>query len=87
MIDPEYEKQLEAALAEIEAERLRSQRFIQGTYATFALLALGAAILSRFFYGSIGVSAVEGGSVGRSFLVLATANLVVLGIWERFWRR
>ena len=87
MNDPEYEKQVAAVLAEIEAERRRSRCFIQGSYATFALLAVGAAILFRFFYGAIGLSAEEGGIVGRSFLVLATANLVVLGIWEAIWRR
>ncbi len=85
--DPEYQKDLDEALAAIEAERLRSRRSIQLTYVVLALLSVAAAVLFRFFHGSIGVSPAEGGAVGRSFLVLATANLLVLVVWEKLWQR
>ncbi|MGH1419306.1 MAG: hypothetical protein ACRBCJ_10660 [Hyphomicrobiaceae bacterium] len=87
MTDPDYQKDLEEAAAAIEAERRRVHRSMQVTYAVFALLSVAAAVLFRFYYDLIGVSAAEGGAIGRSFLVLATANLLVLVVWEKIWQR
>ncbi len=74
-------------MVELELERLRSQRFIQATYCTFALLAVATAVLFYTFYNALGIPAHEGQLIGQCFLVLAAGNLVVLSIWEFVWRR